>query len=265
MSTEIAFLMYHEIAVPGRDLCRDFKGHVPYAVPLHEFASQLDFLREQRWRGLSVSEALVANGNGAHTHKVAITFDDGSETDFDAAAPLLQNAGFHATFYAITGWLGRPGYMSASQLRELHTRGFEIGCHSMNHKYLTGLTDRELRVEIADAKARLEEVLGAAVNHFSCPGGFWSPKIARLAKLAGYESVTTSRIGRNSRRSDPYRLSRISIMRGMALDDFRSVCYGHGLFLKQARERVAAIPKSLLGANLYIRLHSALHRNETRA
>jgi peptidoglycan/xylan/chitin deacetylase (PgdA/CDA1 family) len=265
MSTEIAFLMYHEIAVPGRELCRDFKGHVPYAVPQREFSSQLDFLREQRWRSLSVSEALAANSNGGHASTVAITFDDGSETDLHTAAPLLDNAGFHATFYVIAGWLGRPGYMSASQLRELHARGFEIGCHSMTHKYLTGLTDRELRVEIADAKARLEEILGAAVNHLSCPGGFWSTKIARLAKLAGYKSVATSRVGRNSRRSDPYRLSRISIMRGMTLDDFRSVCYGHGLFLKQARERVAAIPKALLGANLYIRLHSALHRNETRA
>lgn len=254
--------MYHELAVPGRELCRDFKGHAPYAVREHEFSLQLGFLRERGWRGVCVTEALAQNGNGKP--RVAITFDDGSETDLTSAAPLLESAGFGATFYAIAGWLGRSGYLSVNQLRELHGRGFEIGCHSMNHHYLSALNESELRVEIAGAKARLEDALGGPVDHFSCPGGFWSPQVARFAKLSGFRSVATSRIGRNSRNSDPYRLSRIAIMSGMTLDDFSSLCRGRGLRLRQARERAAAIPKALLGANLYIRLHSALHRNEDR-
>jgi peptidoglycan/xylan/chitin deacetylase (PgdA/CDA1 family) len=263
MPAETAFLMYHEIAVPGRELCRDFRGHAPYAVLEHELSSQLSFLREHGWCGVNVTEALAQNGDGKP--RVAITFDDGSETDLTSAAPLLESAGFRATFYAIAGWVGRSGYLSMSQLRELYGRGFEIGCHSMNHKYLSGLNQRELRVEIADAKAHLEDALGGPVDHFSCPGGFWSAQVARIAKLSGFRSVATSRIGRNGRHSDRYRLSRIVIMRGMALDDFDSLCRGRGLRLKQARERAIAIPKKLLGANLYLRLHSALHRNEDRA
>jgi peptidoglycan/xylan/chitin deacetylase (PgdA/CDA1 family) len=252
--------MYHEIAVPGRELSRDFTGHAPYAVPQAELHSQLKFLKEHGWCGLSITEALAVNG-ARNPASVAITFDDGSETDLRAAA-LLEKAGLHATFYVIAGWLGRKGYLSPEGLRELEAGGFEIGCHSMNHRYLSGLNAAELQVEIVDAKARLEQALGAAVNHFSCPGGFWSPKVARLAKRSGYRSVATSRIGLNSMHSDPYRLARISILRGMAPDDFARACRGDGLFLRQARERISAVPKTLLGTDLYLRLHSLLHSRQ---
>lgn len=260
---KIAFLMYHELAAPGRDVSRDFPGHLPYAVPATQLQTQIRFLRDHGWHGLSVSEALAPQQHGHPANPaVAFTFDDGADTDLQIAAPLLEKAGFHATFYVIAGWLGRPGYLSDSHIRELHARGFEIGCHSMNHRYLTGLAENELRIEIADAKDRLEQALDNAVHHFSCPGGFWSPHIARLAQISGYRSVATSRIGRNGPASNPYRLSRISILRDLPLQNFHSACRGQGLFFKQARERIAAVPKTILGADLYIRLHAALHRGE---
>ena len=261
-SVTIPFLTYHEIDVPGRELSREFKGHLAYAVPEDQVRSEISFLRDNGWRIVTVGDALSANGSPGR--RVAITFDDGSETDVHTAAPLLQDAGFRATFYLIAGWLGRPRYLSPRQARELHASGFEIGCHSMSHQYLTCLNDRELCVEVIDSKARLEEALGAAVHHFSCPGGFWNRKLARLAKESGYRSVATSRIGCNTPASDPYRLSRICILRGMHIEDFRSICLGNELFLKQARERISAIPKTVLGANLYLRLHAALHSHESK-
>lgn len=115
----ITYLMYHEIDVAGRSLSRDFSGHVAYAVPEAEFRSQLQYLREHSWRGISVSEALSTNASNAQMD-VVITFDDGSETDLLAAAPLLEEINFKATFYVIVGWLGRSGYLSESQVRALH-------------------------------------------------------------------------------------------------------------------------------------------------
>ena len=251
------FLTYHEIDLPGRDLSKEFKGHLPYAVREHELRSQIALLHDAGWSGVSVTGALCAKANPGRS--VAITFDDGSETDLRAAAPLLQEAGFGATFYVIAGWLDRPTYLSVRQIRELHAAGFEIACHSMNHRYLTGLSDRELEVEIVHSKALLEEMLGQPIHHLSCPGGFWDRRVARCAKQSGYRSVATSRIGRNTQDSDPYRLSRICVFRGMRLDRFKSACEGNGLFVKQAREQISAIPKMLLGPGLYTRLHAALH------
>src|ERR1700730_5712458 len=152
------YLMYHELQVPGRELCQDFRGHLQYAVRQGELSIQLRYLKDNHWQGTSVSEAL--SGPNRTTPTVGITFDDGSETDLISAAPLLNEVGFNATFYIIVGWLGRPGYLSLAQLRELADSGFEIGCHSMNHRYLTNLSESELNVEITEAKARLEQILG---------------------------------------------------------------------------------------------------------
>jgi peptidoglycan/xylan/chitin deacetylase (PgdA/CDA1 family) len=254
------YLMYHEIAVAGRRLSRDFSGHVAYAVPEAELRSQLHSLRERRWRGISVTEALSINAGNSHLD-VVLTFDDGSETDLLTAAPLLKEMDFKATFYVIVGWLGRRGYLSQSQLKELQGQGFEVGCHSMNHRYLTRLSEIELRIETAEAKARLEQILGVRVDHFSCPGGFWDARVARAAELAGYHSVATSRAGVNTRNTDPYCLARISIMKGTPRADFDRVCRGKGLFARRAREAILSVPKSLLGAEFYVKLHSVLHRD----
>jgi peptidoglycan/xylan/chitin deacetylase (PgdA/CDA1 family) len=205
------FLAYHELGFPGRPLCGEFRGHLRYAVPQGELRKQLTFLKNNNWCGLSVTEYL--SNSHLVSPAVTITFDDGCETDLIGATPLLKEMRFNATFYIIVGWLGRRGYLSVSQLRELAGLELEIGCHSMNHRYLTNLDDRELRIETIDAKTRLEDIVGTNVHHFSCPGGFWNRRIGRAAQLAGYRSVATSRIGINTMRTDPYCLARISIMR----------------------------------------------------
>src|ERR1039457_6328447 len=109
----------------------------------------MPWLKENGWQGLNVSQAL---SNPAQP-SVCITFDDGCETDLIAAAPLLRQFGFSATFYLTAGFLGTPGYLTASQVRELDQQGFQIGCHSMTHSYLSDLTEPELKREVVDRKS----------------------------------------------------------------------------------------------------------------
>ena len=252
------YLMYHELQMPGRKLCQEFSGHLRYAVLQRELRSQLLYLKHNEWRGMSIGEAL---SDLNHTSPaVAITFDDGSETDLIGAAPLLKQVGFKGTFFIIVGWLGRPAYLSTAQLRELAGLGFEIGCHSMNHRYLTSLSDSDLAVEITDAKVRLEQILGVRVDHLSCPGGFWNSRVSRVAKLSGYRSVVTSRTGVNTELTDAYCLARVNMTRGMSLPDFDRICRGKGLLARRMKEALLSVPKSLLGADSYVRVHSALHQ-----
>src|SRR5277367_6792575 len=98
----IVFLMYHELELPGRPLCRSDAGYVRYVLPQGAFQSQAQWLRTNGWRGLCVSEALNYPGEKS----VAITFDDGSETDLLTAAPILKAHGFNATFYITAGFIG---------------------------------------------------------------------------------------------------------------------------------------------------------------
>lgn len=250
------FLMYHELELPGRSLVQSEPGYVRYILREADFRAQIAWLHEQGWRGLNVSESI-----GAQVEKsVVITFDDGCETDLIAAAPILRGAGFHATFYATAGFVGKPGYLSQSQLRELHSSGFEIGCHSMTHAHLNDLEEQALRVEIVDARARLEDAIGLAVEHFSCPGGRYNGRVLAAARQAGYRSVATSNPHANLPSTDPFCLGRVAIMRDMSAKEFQNICRGENLWRMRLRDSVRASARKMLGNHLYDRVRASMLR-----
>jgi peptidoglycan/xylan/chitin deacetylase (PgdA/CDA1 family) len=250
----IVYLMYHELEVEGRPLCQSEQGYVRYVVRESYFREQMNWLQSTGFRGLSVSDALQKKPDGG----IVITFDDGCETDLTVAAPLLKKLNYGATFYITLGFLGRPGFMVPHQVRELSDAGFDIGCHSMTHAYLSDLNDSELHREIVEAKVRLEEIIGRPVHHFSCPGGRWSPRVAEIAREAGYQSVATSRIATNNSRSDHFQLSRIVVMRNSTLSSFQDICRGRGLWRSQLRTSLQTTAHQLLGNSLYDRLRGLI-------
>src|SRR5580693_4072815 len=250
----IVYLMYHELEVEGRPLCQTEQGYLRYVVHQSQFREQMNWLQSVGLRGISVSDDLDRNLTGG----IAITFDDGCETDLTVAAPLLRQLNFGATFYITIGFLGRPGYMVPKQVRELGDLEFDIGSHSLTHSYLSNLDQAGLHREIVESKARLEEMTGRPVLHFSCPGGRWSPRVAEIARSAGYRSVATSRIGANRPQSQPFQLARIAIMRHTPFAAFQDICRGRGLWQRQLRGALQQTSHKLLGNTLYDRLRSVL-------
>jgi peptidoglycan/xylan/chitin deacetylase (PgdA/CDA1 family) len=247
--------MYHEIERPGRPTCGRRPGYLRYVVPEANLLAQLNHLRAEGFQGLSAGAAL--SGQAAGPRAVGITFDDGCETDLLIAAPLLRDRGFGATFYVVAGFVGRPGFLTGPQVRQLAESGFEIGCHSMTHPYLTDLDEGRLGVEIVEAKDRLEQLTGRSVAHFSCPGGRWDGRVARLARESGYASVATSRVGANKPDDDRYGLARVAVQRGTGLTDFDGVCRGR-LWRRRLKESVLTSAKRFAGNALYEKLRTAV-------
>jgi peptidoglycan/xylan/chitin deacetylase (PgdA/CDA1 family) len=252
----IVYLTYHELQMPGRPLCLPGEAYERFTVQESEFRRQLARLHSLGFRAMNVSGALRSLSPGERG--VAVTFDDGCESDLLAAAPALRDAGFNATFYAVVDWLGRRGWLSEAQLRELSDSGFEIGCHSKSHAYLNDLGPDGLEEEIVKAKDQLEQIIGKRVDHLSCPGGRWNRKIAQVARDAGYLSVATSRIGTNLPSRDAFCLNRVGVVKSTTLDEFSRLCRAEGFFVRRARYTVLAAVKHLLGNALYDKLWSAV-------
>ncbi|HEX4786632.1 MAG TPA: polysaccharide deacetylase family protein [Candidatus Sulfotelmatobacter sp.] len=250
----IVFLMYHELELPSRHLCQSEPGYVRYILSLQTFLSQMNWLAQNGWRGLSVGETV---GHSAE-NSVAITFDDGSETDLLAAAPILKDNGFKATFYVTAGFVGKDGYLSSAQVRGLHALGFEIGCHSMTHAYLDDLDEPALRREIVDSKKMLEDIVGANIEHFSCPGGRYNHRARNLVREAGYRSMATSRAHANSSDTDPYCLGRVAILSDTNTSAFERICTAEALRQMRLSETLRGAAKRAMGNNLYDRLRGLL-------
>jgi peptidoglycan/xylan/chitin deacetylase (PgdA/CDA1 family) len=213
----------------------------------------MQFLKDSGMPGINVSQMLSSPGNG-----VALTFDDGCETDLITVSPMLKEFAFNATFYITVGFLGKRGFMSQQQVRDLAQNGMEIGCHSLTHPFLSDVNEAGLQREIADAKKQLEDIAGVSVRHYSCPGGRWDERVVAIAKQAGYQSLATSEIGLNTPETNPYALSRIAVMRGTTSSEFAAICSGSGLWSKGLKSRGLQIAKRMMGNSAYNRVRSVL-------
>ena len=251
----IPYLMYHEIEAPNRRVTQNHQGYLRYVVSEKTFRDQMKLIADTGSTGCDVTSALRTKDN---EKVVAITFDDGCETDLLIAAPVLKEHSFGATFYVVAGFVGQPGYLSISQLRDLSEAGFEIGSHSMTHSYLKSLDNAQLRSEIFDSKDRLEQMTGRRVDHFSCPGGRWESRVSELAKEAGYLSVATSEIGLNLPKTDPYHLARIAVLRSTPDRSFAAMCHGEGLAMRRLKSLVLDKAKDVLGNSTYDRIRAGM-------
>src|SRR5579871_328809 len=254
----IVFLMYHELGIPGREPCQKEPGYTRYVVPHAEFRKQIRHLAEEEWRGIGVGQAVRSFGRKC----VCITFDDGCETDLLCAAPVLKELGFGATFYITPGFLSRPGYLSKTQVRELHTLGFEVGCHSQTHPYLTDVNDQRLHDETTGAKQRLEQITEASVEHFSCPGGRWDRRVLEAVKKAGFRTMATSQTGINEASADLFELTRVPVLSGMSVQQVIRMSHGEGLLQSRVKDSVRELIRGLLGNSTYDSLRSIVLRQK---
>lgn len=102
------------------------------------------------------------------------------------------------------------GPVTWAQARELDAGGVEIGSHTVSHPILTTTDDDELRRELRDSRARLEEELGRAVGLFCYPNGAFDERVRRETASAGYACAVTTEPGLNERRAaDPLALRRV--------------------------------------------------------
>ena len=106
-----------------------------------------------------------------HGAVVSFTFDDGWISQATVAQPLLEQFGYRATFYLLSGSLDVFPYLSVTQAASLHDTGHEVGSHTISHPHLPQLSTDELRRELATSRVDLEAAIGVPVTHFASPYG----------------------------------------------------------------------------------------------
>ena len=124
---------------------------------------------------------------------VFLTFDDGACCAFTCIAEELEARGWHGHFFVTSSWIGKPGFMDRTQIRELHQRGHIIGSHTHTHpERMSNLSLQELVSEWSVSRGILEEILGQQVRTASVADGYYSKKVGLSAAHAGIEVLFNS-------------------------------------------------------------------------
>lgn len=193
----------------------------PWAVSRKLFCEQLDFLAAEGYATPTMAELVTAPSENWKGRTAVITFDDGY-IDNLAACDELQRRGMRATWFMVSGSLGkeptwpvdgRPDgrLLGASELRRMQTAGMEIGSHTVNHAHLTQADDAALRAELVDSKIALENALGTEVGSFAYPYGEWDERCEAAVREAGYTRACTTRTGWTLNDNNVYRLRRLTV------------------------------------------------------
>lgn len=110
------------------------------------------------------------------------SWDDGHPLDL-RVAELLTEYRLPGTFYVPR--TAGSGTMSAAQLAEL-SEHFEIGGHTLDHRYLTRLDDAEAIRQITDARSWIQDTTGKPCTMFCPPAGKYTRRHVRMIRDAGY-------------------------------------------------------------------------------
>jgi peptidoglycan/xylan/chitin deacetylase (PgdA/CDA1 family) len=164
----VANLCFHGIGAAERDLEPDEER---YWVSEEQFAELLEAVgREPRMR---------------------ITFDDGNASDVEIALPALRGAGLTASFFVVADRIGKPGSLTAGQLRELSQAGMTIGNHGLRHRSWRSLDERGLEEELVEAPATIAEAAGRPLDEASCPFGDYDRRVLAALRERGFRRVYT--------------------------------------------------------------------------
>ena len=224
----------------------------------HQFAS--NFRKQLEWFSCHFANcnyqqlrSFLSDGTWSDSKSgILISFDDGLKSNYDVAAPLLEEFGFTGWFmipasfldasstaqaeFALTNQIAHQGLhsgdlaMSWENVRDLEKRGHVITCHSMNHRRLSNsLTDNQLHEEIVLSKCLLESRLGHPVSGFTWVGGeesSYSKRAFITIVEANYSEVFCTNSSPIVAHQNPLFLDRSNIESHFSLNQVRLVLGG---------------------------------------
>ena len=206
-----------------------------YNVPPSDFNAQLDYLQQNGYNTITMQEYVLAKQGKMPLpdNPIILTFDDGYADNYEYMMPILRAHKMKAVVYVIANEIGKPGYLTIEQLREMQGRGIEIGSHTANHRPLLGLNRKELLHEIGDSKIFLEWSGINEASSLSYPNGLYNEEIINILKETNYKSAVTGDAGLNNFETNPYLLQRVNIPEPyLGIFEFRIRLFKTKLFAK---------------------------------
>lgn len=184
-----------------------------YNVPPDVFAAQLDWLQAEGYTTITLQDFMrVVHGKGTLPAKpIVLTFDDGYADNYSTMLPILEARGMTAVVYVITNEVGKPGYLTVEQLKDMQRRGLEIGSHTSDHLPLTSQDDVTQRRQISQSKTFLEWSGLQTIYSLSYPNGAFNPEVEQILREENYLTAVTGEAGLNTLATNPYELYRIHI------------------------------------------------------
>lgn len=216
-----------------------------YTVSANHFDTHLDTIVRVADHATSARDWL-ANP----TRAAVLTFDDGHLSNYTVAWPALQQRMMRADFFVNPANVGRPGFATWTQLREMAGHGMSIQSHGWDHRYFTELGVPGLREDLTRSRQAIEDAIGQPVTLLAPPGGRMPPNLPAIARECGYHRILSSRPGRITRAATTV-LARMAVTASLDAEMLAGWLEGRGITTARLRYETLAVAKRALGNRRY--------------
>ena len=226
---QVAVLMYHHIHDSDKSSA---------TITGELFTRQLEYLRNKGYTFITLEQFQdYMNGSPVPDNAVLVTFDDGYESFYENAYPVLKRLRIPAVNFVITQYLDHPPsggipYLSREQIRRMKQESdfFDFQCHThaLHDKTPEGgallttplkkgnrlETEEEFRRRILNDTAACMNILAplnsGPVHSLAYPFGIYTEKTADLLHEAGILHAFTTDPGMSTRSTNAGKIPRIN-------------------------------------------------------
>jgi peptidoglycan/xylan/chitin deacetylase (PgdA/CDA1 family) len=185
---QIPILCYHRI----RDWsASDSKRAEDYIVPVNNFREQMKFLADNGYHTILPDQLYdyLVKGITLPSKPIMISFDDSHVEQYGFARDEMNKYGFKGVYFIMTVSLGRPGYMTKDQVKQLADEGNIIGSHTWNHSNVRNYSGEDWITQIDKPSQQLEKITGTPVKYFAYPFGLWDKEAIEQLKQRGFKAA----------------------------------------------------------------------------
>jgi len=226
---QVAVLMYHHVHDEAKSSS---------TVTTKLFSDQLSYLRDKGYQFITLEEfRRFLAGSRVPDNAVLVTFDDGYESFYQYAYPVLRQLRIPAVNFVITHTLDDPGadaipYLSREQIREMtqQSKGIDVQCHThaLHAKTESGqalLTtplatdggkespaeyERRIASDMSACLYNLQELSPRAVDALAYPFGIFNDAAKNIVRRSGIKYAFTITPGMTTPDTDPLQIPRIN-------------------------------------------------------
>lgn len=231
--TQVPVIIYHHLApVPE-------EGN-PSVLTTAEFGQQMAWLQAAGFQPIDTKElAAWLEGKGTLPQRpVLVTFDDGYQSNYELAHPILRQMNWKATLFLVTSKVGRtPGkypYVTWEQLAEMtQSQVWEVQAHAHDgHREIESIpaylfwSAAEIQQDLQAIQQELTSHQLPAATALAYPYGAYDAETLQAASAVGLKLAFTGGYSYVRQGDEPLTLKRLSVTPGFTQCHFLAMVSG---------------------------------------
>ena len=157
-------------------------------IRINDFKNHLQMIKESDIKFINAANFEDELINNKNQRKLLLTIDDGYQSFYEKAWPILKESKIPFILFVSTREVGKNGYMSWEKIREIEKYDFvEIGNHSHTHEYLIDFKDTDIEQDLKRSIEIFNKELGKNSIFFSYPFGEYSVALKNIVIKLGFK------------------------------------------------------------------------------